>query len=110
MTKLLFVCAQNKLRSPTAETIFSRFEPLDCLSAGVRSTADTPLDRELVEWADLIFTMEKKHKAKIQQRFRSSLNDKKIISLDIPDQFDYMEPALIELLEKRVMPYIKQFL
>ncbi len=110
MPNILFVCAQNKLRSPTAETIFSRFDSLDCLSAGIHQSANNPLDRELIEWADVIFTMEKTHKVKIQQRFRSSLNGKKIISLDIPDQFQYMEPALIERLEKCVMPHIQKFL
>jgi len=110
MPKILFVCAQNKLRSPTAEAIFSKFDQLDCLSAGIHSSANNPLDRELIAWADVIFVMEKKHKAKIQQRFRSSLNGKRIISLDIPDQFQYMDPALIALLEKRVSPHIQKFL
>jgi len=71
---------------------------------------NNPLDRELIAWADVIFVMEKKHKAKVQQRFRSSLNGKRIISLDIPDQFQYMDPALIALLEKRVGPHIQKFL
>ena len=110
MHKILFVCAQNKLRSPTAEHVFSRFETLDCLSAGIHESANNPLDREAIEWAELIFTMESKHKTKIQQRFKSSLNGKKIIALDIPDEFAYMQPELIELLEKKVMPYLKKFL
>lgn len=110
MPKILFICAQNKLRSPTAETIFSRFDTLDCMSAGIHESANHPLDREALEWADLIFTMEKKHKTKIQQRFKSSLNGKRIIALDIPDEFDYMQPELIELLEKKVIPHLKKFL
>lgn len=110
MPNILFVCAQNKLRSPTAELIFSRFEQLNCLSAGIHASANNPLDREALEWADLIFVMEKKHKTKIQQRFKAVLDGEKIIALNIPDEFDYMEPALIELLEKKIMPYLQPFL
>lgn len=110
MQKILFVCAQNKLRSPTAENIFSTVEGLDCASAGIHESAANPINREIIEWADLIFTMESKHKIKIQQRFQSSLNGKKIISLDIPDNFQYMEQSLIELLRKKVTPYISNFI
>lgn len=110
MIKILFVCAQNKLRSPTAETVFSEYQNIECTSAGIHESANTPLDAETIQWADIIFTMEKKHKVKIQQKFRHVINGKKIISLDIPDNFEYMQPALIELLHKKVMPYIQKYL
>jgi predicted protein tyrosine phosphatase len=110
MIKILFVCAQNKLRSPTAENIFSIYKNIECTSAGIHESADNPLNKETVEWADIIFTMERKHRTKIQQKFRQSLNGKKIISLEIPDKFQYMEPTLIELLTVKVTPHIKTYL
>lgn len=58
---VLFVCSQNKLRSPTAEQVFSRREDLEVASAGTNHDAETPLTVELVSWADLIFVMEKAH-------------------------------------------------
>jgi len=98
MQKILFVCSQNKLRSPTAEQVFSEIPGLDVLSAGTNHDAVTPLSSELVEWADKIFVMENMHREKLQKRFRSSLKGKKIICLGIPDNFSYMDPELVAIL------------
>lgn len=106
MQKILFICSQNKLRSPTAEQVFSELPGLDVLSAGTNNDAVTPLTSELVEWADKIFVMENTHRQKLQKRFRSSLNGKKIICLGIPDDFSYMDPELIAILNKKVPPFL----
>jgi predicted protein tyrosine phosphatase len=106
MQKILFICSQNKLRSPTAEQIFSETPGLDVLSAGTNNDAITPLTSELVEWADKIFVMENMHREKIRKRFKSSLNGKKIICLGIPDDFSYMDPELIAILKKKVPPFL----
>ncbi len=106
MQKILFVCSQNKLRSPTAEQVFSEMPGLDALSAGTNNDAVTPLTSELVEWADKIFVMENTHRQKLQKRFRSSLNGKKIICLGIPDDFSYMDPELIAILKKKIPPFL----
>ncbi len=106
MQKILFVCSQNKLRSPTAEQIFSETPGLDVLSAGTNNDAITPLTSEMVEWADKIFVMENMHQEKLRKRFRNSLNGKKIICLGIPDNFSYMDPKLIAILKKKVTPFL----
>lgn len=99
---ILFVCSQNKLRSPTAEQVFSQYPGIEALSAGTNNDAVTPLDAELIEWADIIFVMEKSHLAKMRARFRSVLNGKRIICLDIPDNYEFMDPNLVHLLETKV--------
>jgi protein-tyrosine-phosphatase len=71
--RLLFVCTQNRLRSPTAEQVFSQWPGIECSSAGVHSSADVPLDGELIEWADIIFVMERVHKTKMASRFKKSI-------------------------------------
>ena len=76
------------------------------LSAGTNNDAVTPLSSELVEWADKIFVMENTHKEKLQKRFRSSLNGKKIICLGIPDNFSYMDPELVAILKKKVPQFL----
>ena len=106
MQKILFICSQNKLRSPTAEQVFSETPGLEVLSAGTNNDAVTPLSSELIEWADKIFVMENTHWQKLQKRFRSSLNGKKIICLGIPDDFSYMDPALVAILKKKVPPFL----
>lgn len=102
MKKVLFVCSQNRLRSPTAERVFSGRLDMEVMSAGTNNDADNPLTRELVEWADVIFVMERAHRNKVQKRFRESLKGKRIICLDIPDDYDFMDPQLVRLLEVRV--------
>ena len=106
MKKILFVCSQNRLRSPTAEQVFSGRSDLDVASAGTNNDADNPLSGELVEWAELIVVMEKQHRAKVQKRFRASLQGKRIICLDIPDNYAFMDPALVKLLETRLARYL----
>lgn len=106
MQKILFICSQNKLRSPTAEQVFSEMPGLDVMSSGTNNDAVTPLTSELVKWADKIFVMENMHRQKLQKRFRSSLNGKKIICLGIPDDFSYMDPELIAILKKKVRPFL----
>lgn len=106
MQHILFICSQNKLRSPTAEQVFSQMSGLDVLSAGTNNDAITPVTHELITWADKIFVMENMHREKLQKRFRSSLNGKKIICLGIPDNFEYMDPELIVILKKKVLQFL----
>ena len=106
MKRYLFVCSQNKLRSPTAEQIFSTVEGIEVASAGTNNDAETPLDGEAVDWADVIFVMEKTHRNKVQKRFRSRLGGKRVVCLDIPDDYDFMDPNLIRLLHARMARYL----
>jgi len=50
---------------------------------------------------------ERAHRNKLSRKFRSHLKNKRVICLDIPDQFEYMDPALILLLEKKAGPFFK---
>tara|TARA_R110002096_G_scaffold10624_4_gene40646 strand:- start:117 stop:458 length:342 start_codon:yes stop_codon:yes gene_type:complete len=108
MTNVLFVCTANRERSPTAEQIFADWPGVATDSAGIGNDAEVQLSTEQVEWADTIFVMEKVHRSRLQKKFRKYLNDKKIICLDIPDQYPLMDMELIELLKSRVRPYLKQ--
>jgi len=104
--KILFVCEANRLRSPTAEATFSGHPGVEAKSAGVGKEATVPVSRELLEWADLIFVMEKRHRNTIQSRFKEIYQRKRIICLYITDDFEFMDPELVELLEERVTPYL----
>ena len=104
--RILFVCSQNRLRSPTAEHVFARRRDIEVDSAGTNADAEQPLSRELVEWADLIVAMEKTHRAKIQKRFRAALAGKRVVCLDIPDDYAFMDPELVRLLENRMLRFL----
>ncbi len=105
MKNVLFLCSQNKLRSPTAEAIFAGREGFDVRSAGLNNDAVVNTTPELVEWADYIFVMEKAHRSKLQKRFKRHLNKQRIICLDIRDEYEYMDDELIRLLKHRLGPF-----
>nr|WP_249661127.1 low molecular weight protein tyrosine phosphatase family protein [Variovorax sp. PCZ-1] len=105
----MFVCSKNKWRSPTAEQIFSERDDLQCDSAGLSNDAEVPLSIELIEWADMIFVMEKQHKSKLAAQFKPHLAGKKVICLNIPDNYKFMDPELVKLLDRKVMPFLPKY-
>jgi predicted protein tyrosine phosphatase len=105
--RILFVCTQNRLRSPTAEQVFSSWPGIEALSAGLGNDADVAVNQELIQWADIIFVMEKAHRNKLSKKFRSSLDGKRVICLNIPDEFEYMDPILVKILQTRAGPFLK---
>jgi predicted protein tyrosine phosphatase len=104
--KILFVCGKNRLRSPTAEATFAEYAGLEVDSAGVDRDADNPIGIDAIQWADLIFVMEKSQKRKIQTKFQTALRYKRLVCLDIPDDYGYMQPELVEILTKKVLPLL----
>ena len=106
MKHVLFVCSQNRLRSPTAEQVFANHPGIECSSAGTNHDADNPLTPELVEWAEFIFVMEKAHRNRLTAKFRRHLVNKRVICLDIPDEYEYMDPALVRLLKVKVSRFL----
>ena len=103
---VLFVCGKNRLRSPTAEHVFADWPGIETSSAGVNADADNPVTPELLEWADLVFVMERSHRAKLAAKFKAHLGNAKVVCLDIPDEFDYMDPRLVRLLQSKVPAYL----
>jgi len=104
---LLFICSRNIWRSRTAETIFKNREGFQVKSAGTAKSAKIRISSKLIDWAELIFVMEKKHKNIIIELFPELVHSKEIIVLDIPDDFKYMDEELVKNLEDSVSFYLK---
>jgi predicted protein tyrosine phosphatase len=104
--KFLFVCSANRLRSPTAEAAFSTIQGIEALSAGTNHDAETPISADLIEWADIVFAMEKTHREKLRKKFGPLLRAKRIVVLGIPDEYSYMDPNLLQVLRKKMRPYL----
>jgi predicted protein tyrosine phosphatase len=107
--KLLFICSKNRLRSPTAEAVFAEYEGLEVDSAGLDREAENPLSGEAIRWADLILVMERSHRSKLGKNFQPYLKQKRVVCLDIPDDYDYMDPVLVALLKQKVLPLLGTF-
>ena len=104
---LLFVCSENRLRSPTAEAVFSEYEGINAIGAGTNSDAETTMSGDLIEWADAILVMEKSHRNKISKKFKDLLKNKKLVCLDIPDNYECMDPELIKILKAKVSRHVR---
>ena len=77
------------------------------MSAGTSPDAENPVSDDLIDWADIIFAMENTHKRKLSKMFGSRMATKKLVVLGIPDNYDYMETALVEILQTKISPYIR---
>ncbi|WP_043176475.1 low molecular weight protein tyrosine phosphatase family protein, partial [Burkholderia ambifaria] len=100
-------CSRNRLRSPTAEAVFAGWPGVETDSAGLAPDADTQVCVEQLEWAEIVFVMERAHKSRLAARFGARLKHKKIVCLDIPDRYTYMQPELIALLERKAGPLLR---
>ena len=86
-TRVLFLCRHNRMRSPTAERIFSKRADLDVRSAGTaptRSRASTPTcwsgPTSSSSWTT-------SSAASLRRRFAGHPSLERLICLDIPDDF-----------------------
>ncbi len=103
---LLFLCSQNKRRSLTAEKLFDGYESHSARSAGTENNARVKVTPGLLGWADIIFCMKKKHMRRIREKYSDIIADKTVICLNIPDDYNYMDDDLCELLEAVVPEYL----
>lgn len=103
---ILFLCSRNKLRSPTAEALFASHPGVEVDSAGLSDDAAVPVSSDQIEWADLIVVMEAVHRQRLNRRFGTMLRGKRVVVLNIPDDYGYMDPALVRLLKARCAHYL----
>lgn len=103
---LLFLCSQNKRRSLTAEKIFDGYNGHTARSAGTESNSRIKVTPGLLGWADIIFCMEKKHVRRIKSKYPDMLSDKKLICLNISDDYEFMDEELQELLKSCIDGYL----
>ena len=95
---LLFICNQNQNRSKTAEKLFKdRFKTK---SAGLYN--QRPVTKSQITWADVVVVMEDRHRSEISKRFPDMYMQKEILSLEIPDVFQFNQPELTDILKAKM--------
>lgn len=99
---VLFVCSRNQWRSPTAEQVWRRHPQLNVRSGGTSPSACHTVSDADVQWADVVIVMEQSHKSRLRADFGDLLDGKPVHVLDIPDDYKYVDPELVELLEQSV--------
>ena len=97
MLNLLFICSKNQWRSPTAELLFKGHQLHNARSAGTSDKARIKLNQKLIDWADVVFVMEYKHRDIIKQQF--NMHHKQLVVLNIEDDYQFSDPELVEILK-----------
>ena len=105
--RVLFVCSRNRLRSPTAEAVFAGIPGVETDSAGLATDAELMLDAAQLDWADLVVVMERRHKAQLVRQFGALFKGKRLVCVDIPDRYGYMQPELVTLLQRKFGPLLQ---
>jgi predicted protein tyrosine phosphatase len=104
LSNLLFICSKNQWRSPTAEKLFQDHTIHKARSAGTSDRARVKVNQKLIDWADVIFVMEHKHKELLKQRF--VFPGKALIVLGIEDNYRYGDIVLVEILKTALSDYL----
>lgn len=103
---ILVVCGRNKKRSRTVEYIFKNDDRFNVRSAGLSPKSDRKISENDLNWADLVFVMETGQRAKIWGLYRH-LELPGIEVLNIPDDYEFMDDELVELLTDRINDTLK---
>lgn len=104
MSNLLFICSKNQWRSPTAELLFKNHSLHRARSAGTNNNARMRVNQKMIDWADVLFVMERKHRDTIRERF--IISNQPIVVLEIPDEYQFGDPELIEILKVSLADYL----
>ena len=105
---LLFICSRNQWRSPTAEALWRRDPHVNVRSAGTSPRARRTVNASDIRWADILFVMENKHRRRLKGMFPQLTARSLIHVLEIPDEYRYMDPELIDLLQVSVGDFLSQ--
>ena len=100
--RVLTVCSANMLRSPTiAHLLSSAPYNFNTRSAGTEPYALIPVTEDLLVWADEIVCADTEHAMWVRNKMMTWMLDKPIINLEIPDNYEYRNPELIQLIKER---------
>lgn len=104
MPNFLFICSKNQWRSPTAELLFKNRPDHTARSAGTNNNARIRVTQKMIDWADVLFVMERKHHDLIRERF--ILSNQPVIVLEIPDDYQFGDLELIEISKVSLADYL----
>ncbi len=106
LSNLLFICSKNQWRSPTAEMLFKNHPVHQARSAGTGDKARVKVNQKLLDWTDVIFVMERRHKELLKERFPTTIDKKQIIVLDIEDNYRFDDEELTGILKNVLKDYL----
>lgn len=99
--KLLVLCGKNLRRSPTAALLYQQDPRVEVRSAGLSPESRRRVSAKDIEWADHIAVMERKHRSRLLEAVPTAA-ERPITVLDIPDDYDFNQPELVDLLTQSI--------
>lgn len=104
---VLVICGRNKKRSRTAEYIFKNDDRFNIRSAGLSPKSDRKISENDLNWANLVFVMESRQRSKIRELY-SHIELPAMEVLHIPDDYEFMDEELIEMITDRMNDTLRQ--
>ena len=106
MKNILFICSRNQWRSSTGEQVWKNHSELNVRSDGTSPRAKQTVNIKDIQWADVIFVMEEKHKNRLKAEFTGRLKYKDIQVLEIPNDYQYMDSDLVKIMQQTVASFL----
>lgn len=106
--RTLFICHYNRKRSATAERVFGKDPALDVLSAGTSEEALVQVNQRMLEWADVVFVMDDEQCRELARMFPGHPAVGRVICLNISDNYHFLDPELVAMLEERTLPHLEK--
>lgn len=106
--RTLFICYYNRKRSATAERVFGRNPALDVRSAGTSDEAMVQVNERMLAWADVVFVMEDDQRRELERMFPAHPALDRLVCLEIPDKYEFLDPELVTLLQDRTRPHFQR--
>lgn len=103
---VLFVCSKNQWRSPTAEAVYRDDPRVSVRSRGTATSAKQTIRTADLAWANLVLVMEDKHRHRLFADFPGETRFLPIEVLRIPDDYQFVDPELMELIRSSADPSI----
>lgn len=97
--RVLFVCSAGILRSATAARIYAK--KYNTRAAGSERYALIRVSEELLLWADEVVFVNEYNYRSVSQKFDLDTFDCKVKVLNIPDDYEHMDPQLINHFEQQ---------
>lgn len=104
--KVLCVCSAGLLRSPTLANILHKELGYNTRACGTAENfALIPMSEALIHWADEIVFVDEDCKTylDIETKEELSLTEASVFTLDVPDNFDYDNAELKDILLKQYL-------
>jgi predicted protein tyrosine phosphatase len=103
---VLFVCRYNQMRSPTAERTSSPGSLPKMRSAGTNPDARVQVNELMLDWADVVFVMDDQQRTALSGAFPHHAAIGRLVTLNIEDDYTFLDPELVTLLRERVAPHL----